>query len=114
MSAGPRVLCTLADLPPGTARGFDEGIFAVGSHAGAVVYRNACPHLGIPLDWAPDRFLSADGSVIMCGTHGAEFRIDTGECLRGPCVGEFLHAVPFVIKDAKILLAPGHPIAAKS
>ena len=33
----------------------------------------------------PDRFLSADGSLIVCATHGAEFRITDGECLRGPC-----------------------------
>ena len=66
--------------PPG---GF-TGLFAVRQGDAVHVYVNSCPHIGTPLDWMPDRFLSADGSLIVCATHGAEFRIADGECLRGP------------------------------
>ena len=34
-------------------------------------YLNHCPHLGIPLNWQPDEFLSIDGAHIQCSTHGA-------------------------------------------
>jgi nitrite reductase/ring-hydroxylating ferredoxin subunit len=70
-----------------------------------VVYLNTCPHLGVPLDWLPGRFLSADGSRIVCATHGAEFRIDTGQCLRGPCRGESLTLVPSTVV-AETLMVP--------
>jgi nitrite reductase/ring-hydroxylating ferredoxin subunit len=63
---------------------------------------NSCPHIGTPLDWMPDRFLSADGSRIVCATHGAEFRITDGECLRGPCFGERLERVVIQIKDGTV------------
>lgn len=100
-------LCQIAELRPGVARGFaDHGVFAVGTAAGPVVYRNACPHLGIPLDWAPDRFLSADGAFIICGTHGAEFRLQDGYCLRGPCREESLTAVPHRVEAGWLLIDP--------
>jgi nitrite reductase/ring-hydroxylating ferredoxin subunit len=69
-----------------------------------VVYVNSCPHIGTPLDWLPDRFLSLDGSRIVCATHGAEFTIEDGECLAGPCLGERLDAVMIEIKDGLILV----------
>jgi nitrite reductase/ring-hydroxylating ferredoxin subunit len=103
-----RALCRLEELADGTARGFPPapggftGLVAI-RHAGAVhVYVNACPHIGTPLDWTPDRFLSVDGSRIVCATHGAEFRITDGECLRGPCFGERLEPVMVNIEDGTI------------
>jgi nitrite reductase/ring-hydroxylating ferredoxin subunit len=63
---------------------------------------NSCPHIGTPLEWTPDRFLSADGSRIVCATHGAEFRISDGECLRGPCFGERLEPVIVSIENGTI------------
>jgi nitrite reductase/ring-hydroxylating ferredoxin subunit len=56
----------------------------------------------VPLDWAPDRFLSTDGSRIVCSMHGAEFDIATGACLRGPCIGDSLESVAFTIDDGDI------------
>lgn len=105
-----RPLCALDDLPAGESRGFtgagaDPALFAVRDQAGAVqVYVNACPHLGVPLDWQPGRFLSADGSVIVCATHGAEFRLSDGLCLRGPCRGETLTKVPYDVRDGMIMV----------
>ena len=69
-----------------------------------LVYVNACPHIGTPLDWVPDRFLSADGSRIVCATHGAEFAIADGECLRGPCLGDRLEPVKIQIKDGTLFV----------
>lgn len=111
MTAGFRTLCKLADLADGEARGFAGpagsfvGLFAVRQGDIARVYVNACPHIGTPLDWVPDRFLSADGSRVICATHGAEFRISDGLCLRGPCRGDSLEPVSSQVKDGLILVA---------
>jgi nitrite reductase/ring-hydroxylating ferredoxin subunit len=52
----------------------------------------------------PDRFLSADGSHIICATHGAEFRISDGECVYGPCMGDRLEAVMIQINDGTVFV----------
>src|ERR1700761_8031817 len=108
--SGMRVLCRLDDLPDGAAKGFPppegawSGVFAVRQGDAVYVYVNSCPHIGTPLDWVPDRFLSNDGSHIVCATHGAEFRIVDGLCVRGPCRGEALEAVPSEIRDGIVLV----------
>ena len=52
-----------------------------------------CPHVGSPLDWAPDRFIAFDGFHLLCGTHGALFRPEDGYCVSGPCAGASLERV---------------------
>ena len=54
------------DLPaPGESQGLsfctDEGVvegFLVRAADMVAAYRNRCPYTGVPLNWAPDRFLS--------------------------------------------------------
>jgi nitrite reductase/ring-hydroxylating ferredoxin subunit len=105
-----RTLCRLEEIPDGGAKGFGPapggftGLFAVRRGGEVRIYVNACPHLGVPLDWTPDRFLSADGQRIVCATHGAEFRIADGLCLRGPCLGERLEAVMIEVRDGVVLV----------
>jgi nitrite reductase/ring-hydroxylating ferredoxin subunit len=105
-----RPLCRVDDIPDGGAQGFPApaggftGLFAVRQGDRVVVYVNACPHVGVPLDWAPNRFLTADGDRIICATHGAEFGIADGVCIRGPCFGERLEAVMIQIKDGLLLV----------
>ncbi|MBS0562266.1 MAG: Rieske 2Fe-2S domain-containing protein [Proteobacteria bacterium] len=105
-----RLLCRIEDIPDGGSRGFPPppggftGLFAIRQGERVLIYVNSCPHLGVPLDWAPDRFLSADGSLIVCATHGAEFAIADGRCLRGPCRGERLEAVAAEIRDGAVLV----------
>jgi nitrite reductase/ring-hydroxylating ferredoxin subunit len=107
-----RELCRLDDIPDGGSRGFPPapggftGLFAVRRGGRVFVYVNCCPHVGTPLDWAPDRFLSADGARIVCATHGAEFGIEDGLCVAGPCVGERLEIVLAEIKDGLVLVPP--------
>jgi nitrite reductase/ring-hydroxylating ferredoxin subunit len=105
-----RALCRVDDIPDPGSRGFGPapggftGLFAVRRAGQVFVYVNACPHIGTPLDWAPDRFLSTDGARIVCATHGAEFGIEDGVCLRGPCPGDRLESVMIQIKDGTILV----------
>lgn len=53
-------------------------------------YLNHCPHLGVPLNWQPDTFMSLEATHIQCSTHGALFNPDDGLCVSGPCRGESL------------------------
>ncbi len=105
-----RALCRLDDIPEGGSRGFGPapggftGLFAVRRGGQVVVYVNSCPHIGTPMDMAPDRFLSADAGRIVCATHGAEFAIDDGVCLRGPCLGERLESVMIQVNDGVVLV----------
>lgn len=103
-------LCAVDDVPSPGARGFvldDAGV-----RVGIVVVRqgetlrgfvNLCPHLSIPLNLFPDRFLSPDGQVLQCATHGARFRLDDGFCTAGPCAGRFLTSFPLLVKNRKIV-----------
>ncbi|WP_421708021.1 Rieske (2Fe-2S) protein [Algihabitans sp.] len=53
-------------------------------------YLNSCPHLGVPLEMVPDRFMNAAGTHVICRTHGALFEPATGYCISGPCAGQAL------------------------
>jgi nitrite reductase/ring-hydroxylating ferredoxin subunit len=108
-----RALCRVEDIPENGAKGFPGaegsfiGLMAIRQGADVHVYQNVCPHIGTPLDWTPDRFLSADGQFIICATHGAEFTIDSGTCISGPCKGDRLTRVNVVILDGVIHVPSG-------
>lgn len=93
-------LCTLDEIPEGSSRGFEQGdlkLLVVKQQGKIVAYRNACPHLGIPLEWVEHQFLDSSGTMIHCANHGAMFVIDSGKCVAGPCAGRKLEAIPFRI-----------------
>lgn len=70
-----------------------------------LAYCNRCPHTGATLEWLPDRLLTADGALIQGGLHGALFPIETGECIRGSCLGQALSPVAVVLDGGKVWLA---------
>jgi len=72
-----------------TAEG-EISLFVVKHQDTVYAYQNKCPHLGIPLNWQPDEFMSMDSEHIQCSTHGALFRPDNGHCIVGPCSGQNL------------------------
>lgn len=97
-------LRTLED--PGS-RGFEldgERFFAVQRDGEVFVYRNQCPHLGVEMEWEPDRFLDHENVLIQCAMHGALFVIDSGECVSGPCLGEALQAIPCRVEDGWLVV----------
>ena len=87
-----RVLCSLAELEATGSHGFAVGEgdwplrgFVVRTSSGVAAYVNYCPHAGHPLNMRPNRFLTPDGSLILCCSHGALFARDDGLCIAGPC-----------------------------
>lgn len=65
-------------------------------------YQNFCMHVGHPLNWMPDGFLTKDRDAIMCASHGAVYEIDTGLCVAGPCIGKELRKVDVEVRDGTI------------
>jgi nitrite reductase/ring-hydroxylating ferredoxin subunit len=108
-SSKEQVLCRLEDIPDGRSRGFlpvnrDDRLFVVRRGQRINVYINSCPHNWRPLDYAQDQFLSANGSEIVCYAHGAHFSIDSGECIAGVCMGQFLIPVLARVDNGMILI----------
>jgi nitrite reductase/ring-hydroxylating ferredoxin subunit len=103
------VLGRLGDLPDGAAREFalTEGewpltAFLVRVGDSVHAWLNRCPHALRQLNFRPDGFLSPDGTLIQCSSHGAQFEKDTGLCVAGPCVGESLRRLPIELVDGEI------------
>lgn len=105
------ILGRVADLPDGAAREFTlldsewplTGILVrVGDAVHA--YLNKCPHALRQLNFRPDDFLSPDGSLLQCSSHGAQFEKETGLCVAGPCVDESLRRLPIELVDGEIRL----------
>jgi nitrite reductase/ring-hydroxylating ferredoxin subunit len=109
-----RVVCRVSDLNEHGARAFTIGVgdwplrgFVVRVGAQIRGYVNDCPHAHHPLNLLPHRFLTPDGALIVCASHGALFEKLTGVCVAGPCAGAYLRSVPLLIEAGFVLLADG-------
>jgi nitrite reductase/ring-hydroxylating ferredoxin subunit len=90
-------LCALDEIADPGSKGFrfrqGEALFAgflVRREGRLAGYVDRCPHAGWPLAGPEERFLTRDGSRILCAGHGALFRPEDGLCMVGPCLGERL------------------------
>jgi len=102
-------ICALDDIPDGDSAGFaieqdgqTVGLMAVRQGDEVFAYVNSCPHVGVPLDFTPGKFLDLSKTYIQCASHGATFRIETGECIGGPCAGKSLTPVTVHIKGSDV------------
>ena len=108
--SGARILCRLEEIPDGEARGFPPapggftGLVAIRRGDAVHVYVNACPHIGIPLESLPDRFLDGPRRHLVCTAHGARFRVEDGFCVSGPCAGDALDAVPVRVEAGRVVV----------
>jgi len=101
----------LSDLPDPGAREFSppgakttDDYFLVRHGEEVSCFSNVCPHMGNPLNWAPNRFLSKNGSLILCPHHGAIYDPVTGACRGGPCNGHGLTRWPVELRDGRIIV----------
>lgn len=109
-----RVLCAVDDLAATRCRSFRVGEgpwplsgFVVRKADRIRAYLNRCPHAGHPLNLRPNDFLTPDGSLIVCCSHGALFEIDSGYCVDGPCAGQSLVPIPVDVVAGHVMLAEG-------
>ena len=88
-------LCNSADLTErGDAVPFDVVYcgrtsrgFAIRFDGRVYAYLNQCAHVPMEMDYQPNRFFDSSGNWLMCATHGAMSRPETGHCIGGPCRG---------------------------
>ncbi len=76
--------------------------FVVRRGDAAFAYQNFCAHVGHPLNWSPNKFLTKDKSAIICASHGATYEIETGHCFAGPGSGGALRSVELAVRDGVI------------
>ena len=114
-----RVLCSVAEVQAAGARAFSIGRgdwplrgVLVCAHGAVHAYVNRCPHAGHALDLLPGRFLTADGALLLCSSHGALFEKATGLCVAGPCAGRALTSVALQIEGGFVMLAADVDVAA--
>jgi nitrite reductase/ring-hydroxylating ferredoxin subunit len=105
-------LCALDEIKEPGAKGFRfrEGDylflgFVVRRGGAARGFIDRCPHAGTPLALINDRFLTREGDLILCSTHGALFRPEDGLCVAGPCPGASLIPWPVAVEDGAVVVA---------
>lgn len=94
----PRVIA----LGPSSQGRPREALVLRDGHGEARAYENLCRHIPVPLDAGSRRFLSAQRTHLLCGTHGAKFRLDDGMCVEGPCTGLPLHPLSLLAEHGSL------------
>jgi nitrite reductase/ring-hydroxylating ferredoxin subunit len=114
-----RVICRLSDIEDSRARGFTVGGgdwplrgFVLRVRQEVRGYINWCPHAGHPLNPRPHQFVTPDGALVLCSSHGALFEKLTGYCIAGPCAGRSLRPIPLKIEAGVVMLADEADVAA--
>ncbi len=109
--AGTR-LCRLDEIADPGAKGFlfrsgDWLFLSFVVRRGPAVrgFVDRCPHAGMPLAAFGDRYLTREGDLVLCASHGALFRPDDGVCIGGPCAGRALTPWPVRIEDQTLVTA---------
>jgi nitrite reductase/ring-hydroxylating ferredoxin subunit len=102
-------ILTAGDLADGESKKFvlEDGeerheCFVLRWHGALQAYVNRCRHVSMTLDWVENQFLTRDGELILCPSHGALFRPDTGDCIGGPAYGKSLFRVPLVERGGEV------------
>jgi nitrite reductase/ring-hydroxylating ferredoxin subunit len=105
-------LAAVGEVPDGQGREFVFGrgrnafrMFVVRRAEAVFGYLNRCPHLSLPLNHRPERFMNSTGERIMCTQHLAIFRIEDGFCEQGACEGLWLDPVPVTVRGGAIEVA---------
>ncbi len=108
---GSRVIARIDELRPGSVKKFwlicqtyRLDAFLVNDQGNYHAYVNRCRHMPTPLDFVRNEFLSDDGRFLQCYTHGALYDFATGECISGPCKGEFLYRLPVRVERGEVLV----------
>jgi nitrite reductase/ring-hydroxylating ferredoxin subunit len=73
-------------------------------------YLNECAHIPVELDFNEGDFFDISRSYLICATHGAYYRPDTGVCLGGPCKGARLTKLSVIEEDGEVYFVPGETV----
>lgn len=78
--------------------------FAVRYDGRVYAYLNRCAHVPVELDWLDGDFFDYSKLYLVCATHGAMYRPDSGLCVQGPCPGKHLRPVKVEERNGWVLL----------
>lgn len=104
-------LCAVDDIPDPGAKGPFQlviagertAVFVVRVGGRVTAFVDSCPHVGVPLEMEPDRFLDLTGTEIICSMHGARFDPETGVCRLGPCRGKGLTPYAVALRNGRVV-----------
>lgn len=103
------ILGHLDEIKDGRGKDYKLGdgrnVFVIRQGRSLYGYFNVCPHIGAPLNWQPDDFLTSGGELIICTVHSALFEIETGLCLDGPPCGRSLARLELTLGDDGTIIA---------
>lgn len=82
---------TVAQVP-----GQDTSVILIRDGDTIKAFVNNCPHQHVPLNEAYKVDVNPFAKTIKCSVHDAWFKVEDGECVEGPCLGD--HLKPFPIR----------------
>jgi nitrite reductase/ring-hydroxylating ferredoxin subunit len=86
--------------------------FVVRFKGAPYAYLNRCAHVPMELDWVQGQFFESSGEFLMCATHGAVYRPETGVCAGGPCRGGKLRPIAVLEAGGKVYWQPDERVSA--
>lgn len=91
-------------LPKGHDGKPREGLVLLGSDGEPRAYLNRCRHLPVPIDGGSKQYLTRGGEYLLCGLHGALYRLDDGVCIAGPCLHLALEKLTVLEENGVLVL----------
>lgn len=103
-----KFVCHLDDLPEDSAvrmNAAGEDLILIRWQDKFYAYRNDCPHMNMPLTNRYSAALSKGNARLLCRQHAAQFDIQNGLCVEGPCVGDNLQSFKVRVLDGGLYLS---------
>lgn len=100
-------VCHLDDIPEGSAARLltaGNNLILIQKKGRLYAYRNECPHMNLPLTNRFNCTMDKEKKHLVCAQHAAEFSLESGLCVKGPCLGMKLEPVSIELTDDNVLL----------
>ena len=85
--------------------------FVVRFKGAPYAYLNRCPHVPLEPAWAQGQLFASRRALLMCATHGAVYRPETGVCAGGPCRGAKLRPIAVREEGGKVYWQPDERVS---
>lgn len=102
-----QLVCSMEELTDGSAKRFmlsGRDLIVIRIKGKLFAYRNECPHMNLPLTNRSKGIFDKDQGRLVCMQHAAEFDIENGFCVKGPCQGMELESVNIETNNGKLFL----------
>jgi nitrite reductase/ring-hydroxylating ferredoxin subunit len=86
------------------SRGREVEAFLIRHDGKYYAWLNRCAHMALTLDLDDNDFFTPDQRSLVCKTHAAFYKPDTGACFSGLCLGGSLEPVPLAMSGDLVIL----------